>query len=170
MKSIRFRFLIAALAVLLGTAIAKSQTADDTPPPPPPMHGHHFGMGGPMGHFLAAKLNLTDEQKAQEKSIWQKERPTMTPLMHQEHQLDQQLRQYVEGNFDQAKVQAIAAQKAQVQAQLTVEETRIHNEIYQILTADQKAQLKQIEAEHEARMQRHMQQNANQEPPAPAEQ
>ena len=43
MKAIRFRFLIAALAVLLGTAIAKSQTADDTPPPPP-MHGHHFGM------------------------------------------------------------------------------------------------------------------------------
>ncbi|MGC2477192.1 MAG: Spy/CpxP family protein refolding chaperone [Candidatus Sulfotelmatobacter sp.] len=169
MKTIRFRFLIAALTVLLGTAIAKSQTAEDTPPPPP-MHGHHDGMGGPMGHFFAAKLNLTDEQKAQAKSIWEKERPTVKPLMQQERQLDMQLRQYVEGNFDQAKVQAIAAQKAQVQTQLTVEQTRIHNEMYQLLTADQKTQLKQLEAQHEARMQQRMQQHSNDEPPAPPEQ
>jgi len=169
MKSIRFRFLIAALAVLLGTAIAKSQTADDTPPPPP-MHGHHFGMEGPMGHFFAAKLNLTDDQKAQAKAIWQKESPTMKPLMQQERQLDLQLRQYVEGNFDQAKVQAIAAQKAQLDAQMTVERTRIHNEMYQILTADQKAQLKQMEADHEARMQQRMQRHSDQEAPAPPEQ
>jgi periplasmic protein CpxP/Spy len=169
MKSIRFRFLIAALAVLLGTAIAKSQTADDTPPPPP-MHGHHFGMEGPMGHFFAAKLNLTDDQKAQAKAIWQKEGPTMKPLMQQEHQLDLQLRQYVEGNFDQAKVQAIAAQKSQLDAQMTVERTRIHNEMYQILTADQKAQLKQMEADHEARMEQRMQRHSGQEAPAPPEQ
>ena len=170
MKSIRFRFLIAALAVLLGSAIAKSQTAEDTPPPPP-MHGHHhFGMEGPMGHFFAAKLNLTDDQKAQAKAIWQKEAPTMKPLMQQQHQLDQQLRQYVEGTFDQAKVQAIAAQKAQLDAQMTVERTRVHNEMYQILTADQKAQLKQMEADHEARMQQRMQRHAGQEAPAPPEQ
>jgi len=169
MKSIRFRLLIATIAVLLGTTIAKSQTPEDTPAPPP-MHGRHFDMGGPMGHFFAAKLNLTDEQKAQAKSIWEKERPTVKPLMQQEHQLDLQLRQYVEGNFDQAKVQALAAQKAQVQTQLTVEHTRIHNEIYQILTADQKAQLKQLEAQHEARMQQRMQRHTNDEPPAPPEQ
>ena len=169
MKSIRFRLLIAALAVLLGTAIAKSQTADDAPPPPP-MHGHHFDREGRMGHFFAARLNLTDDQKAQAKAIWQKEAPTMKPLMQQEHQLSMQLRQYVEGTFDQAKVQAIAAQKAQLDAQMTVERTRIHNEMYQILTADQKAQLKQMEADHEARMQQRMQRHAGEEAPAPPEQ
>jgi len=168
MKSIRFRLLIAALAVLLGTAIAKSQTANDAPPPPP-MH-HHFGMEGRMGHFFAAKLNLTDDQKAQARAIWQKEAPTMKPLMQQEHQLDMQLRQYVEGTFDQAKVQAIAAQKAQLDAQMTVERARIHNEMYQILTADQKAQLQQMEADHEARMQQRMQRHAGQEAPASPEQ
>jgi hypothetical protein len=38
--------------------------------------------------------------------------------------------------------------------------------MYQLLTADQKTQLKQMEANREARMQKHM----NQEAPAPPEQ
>lgn len=160
MKAIRFRLLVAALAVLLGSAIAKSQTAEDAPPPPP-MHGHGMGMEGHMMGFWAEKLNLTDDQKAQAKAIMEKEHPTMKPLMQQEHALDKQLREFVEGNFDQAKVQALALQKAQVQAQLTVQETRIHNQLYQLLTADQKSQLKQMEANREARMQNH------QAPPSP---
>jgi Spy/CpxP family protein refolding chaperone len=90
----------------------------------------------------------------------------MKPLHQQEHQIDMQLREFVEGNFDQAKVAALAAQKAQIQAAITVQQTRIHNELYQLLTADQKTQLKQMEANHEARMQKHM----NQEAPAPLEQ
>jgi len=165
-KVIRFRLLIAFLAVLMGSVIAKSQTAEDTPPPPP-MHGHGMGMGmeGHM-HFLAAKLNLTDDQKTQMKAIMQKEKPTMQPLHQQERQIDQQLRQYVEGNFDQAKVAALAAQKAQIQAAITVEQTRMHSELYQLLTSDQKAHLKQIEADHEARMQQRM----NKQAPAVPEQ
>jgi Spy/CpxP family protein refolding chaperone len=161
MKSFRFRLLIAALAVLFGSAIAKSQTAADAPPPPQ-MHGHEFGMGGHLG-FLAEKLNLTDDQKTQMKAILQKEHPAMKPLMEQQHQIDLQLRQYVEGTFDPVKVQALAAQKAQIQAQLTVHETRVHNQLYQLLTAEQQSQLKQMESEHESRMQ----QRLNQAPPAP---
>jgi periplasmic protein CpxP/Spy len=166
MKAIRFRLLIAFLAVLMGSVIAKSQTAENAPPAPP-MHGHGMGMGmeGHM-HFMAAKLNLTDDQKTQMKAVMQKERPTMQPLHQQERQIDQQLRQYVEGNFDQAKVAALAGQKAQIQAQLTVEETKIHNQLYQLLTDDQKTQLKQMEANHQARMQQRM----NKQAPAPAEQ
>jgi len=167
MKSIRFRLMIAALAVLLGSTIAKSQTAEDTPAPPP-MHGHGMGMGMGMEehlHFMAAKLNLTDDQKTQMKALMQKEHPAMKPLHQQMRQIDQQLRQYVEGNFDEAKVQALALQKAQIQAQMTVQETRTHNALYQLLTTDQKAQLKQMEADHESRMQQRM----GQKPPAPAE-
>jgi Spy/CpxP family protein refolding chaperone len=166
MNSIQSRLLIAALAVLLGSAIAKSQTATDAPPPPPQMHGHEHGMGGGDMGFFAHKLNLTDDQKTQMKAVMQKEHPAMKPLMQQQHQIDLQLRQYVQGTFDQAKVQALAAQKAQIQAQLTVQETRIHNELYQLLTADQQSQLKEMEARHEARMQQHM----NDAPPAPPEQ
>lgn len=164
MKSLRFRFLMAALAVLLGSALMKAQATDDAPAPP--MHGHGFGMG-PAHMMEFRKLNLTDDQKTQMKSIMQKEHPAMKPLFQQERQIDLQLRQYVEGTFDAAKVQALAAQKAQIETQLTVAETRIHNQMYQILTSDQQAHLKQMEANHEARMQQRMQQH---EAPAPPEQ
>jgi Spy/CpxP family protein refolding chaperone len=166
MKSIRFRLLVAALAVVLGSAVARSQTSTDAPPPAP-MQGHHeFGMRGHRMGFFAKQLNLTDDQKTQMKAIMEKEHPTMKPLMQQERQIDQQLRQYVEGTYDSAKVQALAAQKAQIQAQLTVNETRIHNELFQLLTPDQQSQLKQLEANRQARMQKHM----NQAPAAPPEQ
>ena len=161
MKSFRFRLFAAALAILMGSAIAKSQTADAPPAGP----GRGFGMRGHM-EFLSKKLNLTDEQKSQMKAIMQKEHPALEPLIKKQHQVDLELRQYAEGSFDEAKVRALAGQKAQIQAQLTVEETRIHNEMYQMLTSDQQSQLKQMEADREARMQQHM----KQAPPAPAEQ
>jgi Spy/CpxP family protein refolding chaperone len=166
MKSFRSRLLVAALAVLMGAAIAKSQTADT---PPPPMQGHGFGMGQHMT-FLAKQLNLTEDQKTQMKALLQKEHPAVQPLMQQQHQIDLQLRQYVEGNFDQQKVQELANQKALIQAQMTVQETRIHNELYKLLTADQQSQLKQLETEHEVRMQQRMQKFMNQAPPAAPEQ
>ncbi len=164
MKSIRYRLLIAAMAVMLGSVIAKSQTATDTPPPP--MHGHEFGMHEHRMGFFSKALNLTDDQKTQMKAIMQKEHPAMKPLMQQQHQIDLLLRQYVEGPFDAAKVQALATQKSQIQAQLTVAETRVHNQMYQLLTPDQQTKLKELESNHEARMQKHMQEA----PPAPPEQ
>ncbi len=78
MKSLRVRLLIAALAVMLGAALAKSQTADA-----PPMRGHEFGMGGPMMGFFAKYLDLSDAQREQMKAVMQKERPALQPTMQQ---------------------------------------------------------------------------------------
>jgi periplasmic protein CpxP/Spy len=153
MKSILSRLLIAAAALFLGTMLAQSQTADDTPPPPP-VHAHHdFGMRGPMMGFYAAKLDLTDAQKAQMKTIMQKEGPAMKPLFQQSRQIDQQLRQYAEGTDDEAKVQALASQKSQVEAQLAVAHTRIHSEMFQVLTPEQQTKMKEMEANRAVRMQ-----------------
>ncbi len=106
MRTIRYRLLAAVVAVLLSTALGNAQSAEDAPPPPPA--GHEFGMGHMM-QFWASKLNLTDEQQTQMKSVLEKERPNLKPLMEQERQIDTQLRQYVEGTYDAAKVQALAS-------------------------------------------------------------
>jgi Spy/CpxP family protein refolding chaperone len=161
MKSIRFRFLVAVLAVTLGAAISRAQTSDAAPPPP--MHGHGFGMGGALMGFPFKELDLTDAQHTQIKTVMQKEHSTMKPLMQQFHQLEQQLKQYSEGTYDEAKVTALVSQQSQTLVQLAVQETRIHNEIYQLLTSDQQAKMKEIEATREAHMQQHMQ-NASASP------
>jgi Spy/CpxP family protein refolding chaperone len=156
MKSIGLRLMVAALAVLLGSAIARSQTADTTPPPT------HAGMRGPLGmdghmiQFYVKYLGVTDEQKTQMKAALQKEKPTIQPLMQQLHQMDQQLKQYEEGTYDAAKVQALVSQQAQTLVQVKVEQTRIHNELYLMLTADQQSKLKEFEANRAARMQQRM--------------
>jgi Spy/CpxP family protein refolding chaperone len=154
MKTIRFRLLIAALVVTMGAAIAKSQTADA-----PPMQGHAFGMRGPMG-FFSRELDLTDAQRTQMKAVLQKEHAAMKPQMQQLHLMQQQLKQYEEGTYDEAKVQALVAQQAQTLVQLKVQETRIHNELFQLLTPDQQAKMQQFEATREARMQQRMQNSA----------
>jgi Spy/CpxP family protein refolding chaperone len=40
--------------------------------------------------------------------------------------------------------------------QFKVQETRIHSELFQLLTPDQQAKMKEFEANREARMQQHM--------------
>ena len=155
MKTIRFRFLVAALAVMLSAAFAKSQTADATPPQPMHGHGHEFGMGH-MG-FFAKYLDLTDAQRTQMKGVLHKEHATMKPLMTQLHQMEQQIRPYEEGTYDETKVQALVSQQAQTLVQVKVQEARIHNELFQLLTPDQQAKMKEFEANREARMQKHMQ-------------
>ena len=171
MRSIFSRLLIAAAAVLLGTALVQSQTTDDsTAAPPAPMHhSHEFrrsGFGGPTMGFFADKLGLTDAQRVQMKTIMEKERPAMKPLFAQNRAIEQQLHQYAEGSYDEAKVRTLATQQAQIQADLTVQKTRIHNEMFQVLTPDQQAQLKELEASRAARRQA----RGHQPPPAPPDQ
>jgi periplasmic protein CpxP/Spy len=156
MKSILSRLLIAAFAVALATA-AQSQTASDTPatPPPAPHHfAHNFaGDGGMRGYFR--QLDLTDQQKAQMKTIMQKEGPAMKPLFQQLRASEQQLHQYAESTYDDAKVRGVAAQQAQIHAELAVQRTKIHNEMFQILTPEQQTKLKELEASRASRIQAH---------------
>ena len=169
MKSFRFRLLVAALAIVFGSAIARSQSTSDTPTPPP-MHGHRFAMEGHDMGFFAKQLNLTDEQHAQMKTIMENAHTTLKPLRQQSHQIEQQLRQYAMGTYEDAPVQKLAQQKAMIDAQLTVAETKIHSQMFQLLTPDQQAKAKEMVANREARMQQRMDQHMQQAPPPPSEQ
>jgi len=52
--------------------------------------------------------------------------------------------------------------------ELTVQQTRIHSELFQVLTPDQQATMKTVQARRAARMSRHV--HAAPAAPAPAEQ
>ncbi|MGA2355401.1 MAG: Spy/CpxP family protein refolding chaperone [Terriglobales bacterium] len=144
MKSTRNRILTIGAAVMLAVAVAVAQG----------MHGH----GGPGGEFhrMLKQLDLTTDQHAQVKAIFAKEKPTLQPLMQQMHQNRQAMKALeASGPFDENKTRALATQNAQTMIDLQVEHERIKSEIMQILTADQKTKLAQIEASHAARMSQH---------------
>jgi periplasmic protein CpxP/Spy len=155
MKSIHIRVLSAGAALMLGAAVLFAQG----------MHGHG-GPGGGFDHmlgFYSDALDLTSPQQDQIKAIWEKEKPTMKPLMQQMHQNHATMNALVEsGTFDEAKVQALATQQAQTTIALEVEHARMKSQMLQVLTADQKTKYQQLEAKHEARMGKHM-------PPPPPE-
>lgn len=162
MRLIRSRLLIAAVAVLFASVVARSQTADAAPAPP--NHAHEWGMGGhhrgPNMEFFARYLELTDAQRTQMKAVLQKEHGTMKPMMQQMHQTEAQLKQYEEGAYDEAKVRALATQEAQTKVELRVQEARIHSELFQLLTPEQQTKMKEFEANREARWQKHMESKA----------
>jgi periplasmic protein CpxP/Spy len=145
MKSARIRIFTIGAAVILAVAAAIAQG----------MHGH----GGPDGDFhhmmgfFTHALDLTSDQQAQVKAIWEKEKPTIEPLMKQMHQNHADMRALeASGPFDEAKTRALVTQQAQTRIELEVQHARIKSEMVQILTADQKAKLAQIEAKHEGHM------------------
>jgi periplasmic protein CpxP/Spy len=148
MKSNRNRILIVGAAVILAVAAAVAQG----------MHGHG-GPGGDFKHmlgFFTDYLDLTPAQQEQAKAIWEKEQPTMEPLMKQMHQNHSDMKALESsGPFDEAKTRALATQHSQTMVDLEVEHARIKSEMMQILTADQKTKLAQFEAKHEGHREHH---------------
>jgi periplasmic protein CpxP/Spy len=103
------------------------------------------------------QLNLTTDQHAQVKAIWEKEKPTMQPLMEQMRQNHAAMKTLeASGPFDEAKTRALATQNAQTMVELQVAHARVRSEIVAILTPEQKAKMAEIEASHQARMGKHM--------------
>jgi Spy/CpxP family protein refolding chaperone len=134
--------IVAVLAVVL-IATAQSRTAScqapqrpaGGPPPPPPLMNEH----------LARELNLSDEQNAQVKAVFDAEHATVEGLMKKLDDLREQLRAATaNGQFDEAQVRSLANQQGQTQADLIVEHERTKAKIYSLLTAEQRSKLEQL--------------------------
>jgi len=157
MKLSHFKIAAAVLMVALTATAALAQTFTRTY-----MHGHRR-FGSMMG-FHARALNLTDDQRTQMKSVMAKEKPVLKPLFTQMATTRQQLRQLeMSDTFDEAKVRELATQQAQTMTELTVQQARIHSELYQILTPEQKTKMTQMMQQRQQRFQQGMQ------PQAPAQ-
>jgi Spy/CpxP family protein refolding chaperone len=160
MKFVSSKMSLAALAIVLVAGVAIAQR------PGGPRGGGDF-FGGPMLGFFSDYLDLSDAQQTQIKQIIAKEKPALAPLFQQEMQSHEQMMQLIQsGSFDEAKATAIAAQGAQIHAQLEVQHARVASEAYQVLTAEQKTKLAQFITKREQRFEQHMQeQGAHSEQP-----
>ena len=156
MRTKNWRFGAALMTIVLCGAVALSFAQQaSTNAGGEGWKGHRHGYMGRM----ARELNLTDAQKAQIKTMAQAQRTTNRPLMQQMAQNRVALLNATSGGaFDQARVQALANQQAQLMAQMQVQKAQLRSQIYnQVLTADQKAKADQLQQQKIARINEHMQ-------------
>ncbi len=135
-KKVAVAIGVVALIGVAGIAVARAH--------PSHMGWHHHG---PFG-FMAKQLNLTDSQKAQVKTIWQAERPTVSSLVRElANEQTQMNAATAQGSFDAAKVQLIANNQAATISKLLVEKEKIVNQIYTgVLTPEQRIKADQWKA------------------------
>ena len=106
--------------------------------------GHGRGHRGGGGMMLRG-LDLTDDQKNQVKQIMEASKSKVQPLRESMKANRDKLRQATaDGKFDEAQVQALATEQANISAQLLVERTRTKSQIFQILTPEQRTKAAQV--------------------------
>ncbi|HTC92851.1 MAG TPA: Spy/CpxP family protein refolding chaperone [Terriglobales bacterium] len=147
------------MGVLLTAAVAQSIVKHQ--------RARYTAMMLPFGNhavaFLTDTLNLTDQQQSQIKSILAQERTQMQPLLSNARQVHQQVEAAaLSDNFDANQVKTILEQNKDNLVNLAVEAARTQNEVYKILTPEQRTKLETLRARHQERMNKWMQEQNQQ--------
>ncbi len=115
--------------------------------------GRMGGPGGPGGIGIPLnRLNLTDAQRDQVKSVVDSHGAELRPLAEKAMTTRRALEQAVTADaIDEGAIRAKAADVATVESDMAVARARVHADILQVLTPDQRAKLKELQAEMEKR-------------------
>jgi periplasmic protein CpxP/Spy len=139
-------------AVSISIATAADETAAATPPAGGPGGWHHHHRHG-HGHWMLSKLNLTDAQKAQVKTIMQAAGPQMKSIHQQMRANSEKLSDLAPTDGSHASVLAEVSQaNAALYAQMVTQKETVRASIYKILTPAQQQQLATLKAEMKAKM------------------
>lgn len=153
---------VAAALVSVGV-YAASQDQNTNQPPPPFMRGHgpggpgqgrFGGPGGPMGMLpmLGRGLNLTDAQRDQVKQIAESHKDEWKALADRGRAAHDALFKAVTADeVNESVIREKSADVAAVEADAAVARAKARAEVVQILTADQKAKLKELQANRTTR-------------------
>lgn len=88
---------------------------------------------------MAEKLELTETQREQVKTILSTERPAVEPHMKQLRETRQALKAASRTSpFDEAKVRELTAQQGQLLAAMMFEKERVFSQVYEVLTPEQR--------------------------------
>jgi len=129
--------------------------------------GRRGGPGGPAGPGMVAlgllqRLDLTSDQRDRVKQILDSHRDEQTSLVERGRAAHEALQDAVTGSGDESLIRAKAADVAAVEADMAVTESRVYNEVFQILTPEQQAKAKKLQADmkqRRAEMEKQFEQN-----------
>lgn len=120
--------------------------------------GGHWHKGDFLNRRLAhltKTLDLSDAQQQQVKSLVEAQRPALKALMQQMvSERQQMLAATQNGQFDAAKVQAIANQQGQTMANLIMARQELQSKIYSLLTPEQRTKYDQMQQRRLEHMQK----------------
>lgn len=160
-----------ALGVSAGVYASAQNTNQDPPPfrsggpgrggpggwggPGGPGRGGPGGPGGPMGMLpmFGPQIGLTDAQRDQVKAIADAHKDEWKALADRERAAHEALDDVVIAEaVDEASIRQKSAEVGAVDADMAVARAHAHAEVFQILTSDQKAQVKKMQVEMKNRM------------------
>jgi len=159
---------VAAAALALGVTAGLRASAQNTSQDPRSFSGHGMGPGGRGGmlgpggpgsplamlRMLGPQLNLTDAQKEQIKNIADAHRDEWKAIGDRERLAHEALTAAITADtIDEALIRSRSAELGIVQADAAVASARARAEVWQILTPDQQAQAKKLQADFSARRQ-----------------
>jgi periplasmic protein CpxP/Spy len=156
----RFGLGIGTALLALGVSAGVHASAQNTNGEPRPFSGR-MGPGGPGGPGrgpggamgLLRGLDLTDAQKDQVKTIMQSHQEERKALGDRARTAHQALQAAITAEtVDEALIRQRSADVAAVDADMAVADARVHAEVWQILTAEQKAKAKEFQAKAQERM------------------
>ncbi|HYP53619.1 MAG TPA: Spy/CpxP family protein refolding chaperone [Pyrinomonadaceae bacterium] len=117
--------------------------------------GHKGGgrgmRGGDFGGRFFGRLNLTDAQKEQMRQISERHHQSMQSMRERGRGTRGEGPAAFDGTFNESAVRAAAQARANARVEMEVARARMMHEMYNVLTAEQKAQLA---AERQQRQQR----------------
>jgi Spy/CpxP family protein refolding chaperone len=150
------------IAVGVGTGAWVHAQDQNTNPQPPPFRGQGMGLGGPgrgpggpMGilPMLGPRLGLTDAQRDQVKAIAATHKDEWKALADRGRAAHMALDDAISADaVDEALIRQKSADASAVEADIAVARAHARAEVMQILTADQKTQLKTMQAQMKTRM------------------
>lgn len=130
---------IAGLPVL-----AAGMALGQAPAPNPPHTGrYHARQAGSMLDRLAAKLNLTAEQKQQAQSIFSAARQSAAPVRTQLREDRHALRAAIQSGAPDTQIDQLSNQMGPLMAQATAIRSKAFEKFYSILTPGQRTLLSQ---------------------------
>ena len=151
-----------AAVLALGVSAGLYASAQNTNQDPPTFRsggrggpGRWGGPGGPMGMLpmFGREIGLTDTQRDQIKAIADSHKDEWQAIGDRARKAHEALNAAVTADtIDDGLIRQKSAEVAAVDADMAVARAHAHAEVFQILTADQKAQIKKRQAEMKDRM------------------
>jgi protein CpxP len=151
MKTSRSTKLVAAAAAAVALALGSVALAQ-------PEWGEHRGMWG-GGHrgmrgegLPLAQLNLSDDQRQEIRRIMDQHRTERQAVMQRLREARRAQADVVQAvPADEAAIRARSAEAAKAETDAALLRAKVHTEIFNVLTPDQQAKLKELRAEREQR-------------------